>query len=168
MKSLRIVAVMVILVASSACGSKNKAEPTQPKTETVKVAAEPEPEAAPEPAPAPVAEPAPAPGVDLNNVIYFEFDSSQLDDASRAALNQNAEWLQESPSRELTIEGHTDEVGTSEYNLALGQRRANTAKEYLIRLGIAPDRIDIITYGEERPASSVPSENRRSVFVATK
>lgn len=167
MNSLRIIAALMVFAASSACGNKNKAAPAKPTTETIKVA-EDEPEAAPEAAPEPVAEAAPAPGVDLNNVIYFEFDSSQLDDASREALNQNAEWLREDSSRELTIEGHTDEVGTSEYNLALGQRRANTAKEYLIRLGIAPDRIDIITYGEERPASSVPSENRRSVFVATK
>lgn len=167
MSTLRIIAALMALAAASACGNKNKAAPTKPTTETIKIA-EDEPEAAPEPAPEPVAEAAPAPGVDLNNVIYFEFDSSQLDDASREALNQNAEWLREDSSRELTIEGHTDEVGTSEYNLALGQRRANTAKEYLIRLGIAPDRIDIITYGEERPASSVPSENRRSVFVATK
>lgn len=168
MKALSIIASMFILMAAAACGSKPKAEPEKPTSENIQVTAEPEPPPEPEPEVAAEPEPPPAPATSLHDVIYFEFDSAVLSDESRAALNENATWLQEDPTRTLTIEGHTDEVGTSEYNLALGQRRAQAAKEYLVRLGIAADRVEIITFGEERPASSVDSENRRSVFVATK
>ena len=101
-------------------------------------------------------------------MIYFDFDRSELSDGSRQSLANNAEWLKESADRKLTIEGHTDEVGTSDYNLALGERRARAAKAYMVRLGITDARIQIITYGEEKPASNDDSENRRSVFVATK
>lgn len=104
----------------------------------------------------------------LQDVIYFAFDSSDLDEAARTKLNENAEWLKADPSRTLTIEGHTDEVGTPEYNLGLGERRARATKDYLVRLGIEEKRVSIITYGEERPASTEDTQNRRSVFVATK
>ena len=104
-------------------------------------------------------------GTDLEEVIYFEFDSSTLSDRARSQLQQNAEWLREDSSRRITIEGHTDEVGTPEYNLALGERRARSAQQYLIQLGIAEGRIEIVTFGEERPASDDDAENRRSVFV---
>ena len=76
--------------------------------------------------------------------------------------------MKQDPSRTLTIEGHTDEVGTPEYNLGLGERRARTTKDYLVRLGIQEKRISIITYGEERPAGSEDAQNRRSMFIATK
>ena len=104
----------------------------------------------------------------LQEVVYFAFDSSDLDEASRAKLNENADWLKADPSRTLTIEGHTDEVGTPEYNLGLGERRARTTKDYLVRLGIEEKRVSIITYGEERPAGTEDTQNRRSMFIATK
>ena len=104
----------------------------------------------------------------LQEVLYFAFDSSDLDDASRGRLEENAKWMKEDESRVLTIEGHTDETGTSDYNLALGERRARITKEYLVRLGVDGSRVQIITYGEERPAGSEDSLNRRSVFVATR
>ena len=104
----------------------------------------------------------------LEDVVYFEFDSSDLDDAARASLEENAKWMKEDASRVLTIEGHTDEAGTTDYNLALGERRARITKEYLVRLGVENARVQIITYGEERPAGSEDSLNRRSVFVATR
>ena len=104
----------------------------------------------------------------LEKVVYFAFDSSDLDDEAKKHLQENAEWMAEDTSRVLTIEGHTDEAGTSDYNLALGERRARITKEYLVRLGVEGDRIQIITYGEERPASSDDTMNRRSVFVATR
>jgi peptidoglycan-associated lipoprotein len=104
----------------------------------------------------------------LNDVVYFEFDSSELDAAARAKLEENAEWLKADPARTLTIEGHTDEVGTPEYNLGLGERRARTTKDYLVRLGVTEKRVSIITYGEEKPAGSEDAQNRRSMFVATK
>ena len=104
----------------------------------------------------------------LQDVIYFAFDSSDLDEASRAKLSENAEWLKKDSKRTLTIEGHTDEVGTPEYNLGLGERRARATKDYLVRLGIQEKRVSIITYGEERPAGSDENKNRRSMFIATK
>jgi len=104
----------------------------------------------------------------LQEIVYFEFDSSDLDEAGRAKLEENANWLKQSAERTLTIEGHTDEVGTPEYNLGLGERRAQASRDYLIRLGIDPKRVSIITFGEEKPAGSQDSENRRSVFIATK
>jgi len=102
----------------------------------------------------------------LTSVVFFEFDSSSLSEDGRAALAANAEWLLQDPTRKLTIEGHTDEAGTTEYNLALGERRARVAQDYLLRLGVDPERIAILTYGEERPAGEQDSENRRAMFVA--
>jgi peptidoglycan-associated lipoprotein len=104
---------------------------------------------------------------DLAAVIYFEFDSTTLSQESRDALEANAEWLRADPTRRLTIEGHTDEVGTDEYNVALGERRARAAYDYLVRLGIEADRIDVISFGEERPAAPTDPENRRAMFIAT-
>jgi len=104
----------------------------------------------------------------LQEIVYFEFDSSQLDEAARAKLEENAEWLKKDPARTLTIEGHTDEVGTPEYNLGLGERRAQTSRDYLLKLGVDAKRVSIITFGEEKPAGTEDSKNRRSVFIATK
>lgn len=104
----------------------------------------------------------------LQDVVYFEFDSSTLDEAAKAKLEENADWLKKDAARTVTIEGHTDEVGTPEYNLGLGERRAQASRDYLIHLGIEPKRVSIITYGEEKPAGTEDSKNRRSVFIATK
>lgn len=104
----------------------------------------------------------------LAKVIYFEFDSSELSEDARQQLTNNATWMKQDAKRTLRIEGHTDERGTPEYNVALGERRARIAKEFLVRMGIEGKRIKIITYGEEKPASNEDAENRRSVFIATK
>lgn len=104
----------------------------------------------------------------LQEIVFFEFDSSDLDEAARGKLEENANWLKQSAERTLTIEGHTDEVGTPEYNLGLGERRAQASRDYLLRLGIDPKRVSIITFGEEKPAGTEDSGNRRSVFIATK
>ena len=105
----------------------------------------------------------------LEEVVYFAHDSTVLDEGARKDLEENVGWMGEDKTRVLTIEGHTDETGTSDYNLALGERRARVTKEYLVRMGVESKRIQIITYGEERPASSADdSMNRRSVFVATR
>ena len=163
--ALTLVMMAAVLVSLAACGSKDKAEVEEPKTETLKVEKEPEPVAAAKKQPAPARS---GPNASLEEIIYFEFDSSTLDAQARAALEENFKWLKEDASRTLTIEGHTDEKGTDEYNLGLGDRRARTTKEYLVRLGIAEGRINIITYGEEQPASRDDAKNRRSVFVATR
>ncbi len=103
--------------------------------------------------------------------VYFGTDSSVLTVEARAVLVGLAEWLKIYPYVTVTLEGHCDERGTREYNMALGQRRADTVRDYLITLGISRERLPTISYGEERPAlpGSTPeawSINRRVVFVA--
>jgi peptidoglycan-associated lipoprotein len=102
--------------------------------------------------------------------VYFDYDKSDLLDATRATLQSNAEWLRANPGRTVRIEGHCDERGTVEYNLALGQRRAASVKDYLVGLGIQPSRLTTISYGKERPADpghdeAAHSKNRRAEFV---
>ncbi|MCA9676602.1 MAG: OmpA family protein [Myxococcales bacterium] len=146
------------------CGSKSKpATTTVADTPASDTSKQPTAEASPSVDTAAKDMPDPA---SLTPTIYFEFDSSNLSEEARNELNENAEWLREDPARTLTIEGHTDPVGTDEYNLGLGERRARAVKDYLVRLGIADKRIEIITYGEERPASDEDAKNRRAVFVS--
>jgi peptidoglycan-associated lipoprotein len=99
--------------------------------------------------------------------IYFEFDRYDVRPQDADILKQNAAWLTKSPNAKIQIEGHCDERGTSEYNLALGERRANSTKKYLISLGVKADRISTITYGKERPLDPAHTEeawakNRRA------
>jgi peptidoglycan-associated lipoprotein len=105
--------------------------------------------------------------------IFFEFDSSALTAISQQLLKNNAEWLQENPEMEVIIEGYSDERGSAKYNMMLGERRAQSTKKYLAELGVSPDRLDIISYGEERPASeghaaAAWKQNRRVEFSADK
>ena len=102
--------------------------------------------------------------------IYFDTDSYTVDDEDRSVLNAQAGWLQRHNNVRVTIEGHADERGTREYNLALGDRRANAAKNYLASQGIDVSRMAIISYGKERPAALGSDEaawakNRRAVTV---
>ena len=104
--------------------------------------------------------------------VYFEFDKADLIEEARARLARNAEWLRSHPEFEITIEGHCDERGTNEYNLALGERRAAAAKDYLASLGVGATRLRTLSYGEERPQCSDSTEscwarNRRAHFVVT-
>jgi peptidoglycan-associated lipoprotein len=102
--------------------------------------------------------------------IHFDYDQYQLREDARDVLKTNADWLKKNASGRVEIEGHCDERGTTEYNLALGAKRAQTAKDYLVTLGIATNRISTISYGEEIPACTEASEtcwqqNRRARFV---
>ena len=102
--------------------------------------------------------------------IYFDFDSYDLRADARATLKANGEWLKANPSAQVQIEGHCDERGTTEYNLALGSKRAQSVKDYLVTLGTATDRLSTISYGEELPVCTEHSEdcwqkNRRARFV---
>lgn len=90
--------------------------------------------------------------------IYFDFDRYNLHMDAREALKANAEWLKSHPSVRAEIEGHCDERGTNEYNLALGAKRAQVAKDYLVTLGISPDRLSTISYGEEAPVCREQTE----------
>jgi peptidoglycan-associated lipoprotein len=101
--------------------------------------------------------------------IYFDFDSYNVAEPSKAELQQVAEYLGKHPGSTVTISGHTDERGTTEYNLMLGDQRAKSAHDYLVRLGIDPLRIKTISFGEERPAQAGHDEgswskNRRDEF----
>jgi len=103
-------------------------------------------------------------------VIHFDFDKADLRDDARSVLAANSAWLMAHPSLTLVIEGHCDERGTNEYNLALGDRRANAAKDFLLKSGIAAERLRTISYGEERPLDPGHDEqawaqNRRAEFV---
>jgi peptidoglycan-associated lipoprotein len=105
-----------------------------------------------------------------NDVIYFDFDKYNIDSVDAAALQKQAQWLMRYPNKQARIEGNCDERGTREYNLALGERRANAAKDYLVSLGIDPSRLTTISYGSERPAALGSNEeawakNRRDVTV---
>lgn len=104
--------------------------------------------------------------------VFFDTDKSDLKPEGRDALATDAAWLKAHPSVKIAIEGHCDERNTEEYNLALGWRRANTAKSYLIALGVPADAMTTISYGEERPFAtchdeSCWSQNRRAHFVIT-
>lgn len=108
--------------------------------------------------------------VTVGDRIFFEYDSAVLNSVATETLDRQAAWLQRYPDVTVTIEGHADERGTREYNLALGDRRATTVKNYLAALDISPNRILTISYGEERPAVAGSTEeawakNRRAVTV---
>ena len=83
--------------------------------------------------------------------IYFDYNEYNIDSMDESTLNLQATWLDENPAKYILIEGHCDERGTREYNLALGERRANATKDYLISMGVSPDRISTVTFGKERP-----------------
>ena len=102
--------------------------------------------------------------------VFFATNESVLTTASRDTLRKQAEWLRKNSKTNVVLEGHADERGTREYNLALGERRANSAKDYLMTYGISANRISVISYGKERPVDSGSnplawSKNRRSVTV---
>lgn len=102
--------------------------------------------------------------------VYFDFDRYDLTADARATLRANADWLKANPSARVEIEGHCDERGTNEYNLALGAKRAQAAREFLSTLGISPDRLSTISYGEELAVCKESNEscwrqNRRARFV---
>lgn len=102
--------------------------------------------------------------------IYFDFDRYDLRPEARQTLQLNAEWLRENGAAQIEIEGHTDDRGDNEYNLALGAKRALSARDYLVTLGINPARLRMVSYGEEAPACLEPTEacrqkNRRARFV---
>ena len=108
--------------------------------------------------------------VNVGDRVYFGYDSSDLDSDALELLQDQVAWLKQNSSVSVTIEGHCDERGTREYNLALGEKRAQAVKNYLIGLGINPDRVSTISYGKERPAvvgsnDGAWAQNRRSVTL---
>ncbi|SNB62784.1 peptidoglycan-associated lipoprotein [Arboricoccus pini] len=108
--------------------------------------------------------------VNVGDRVYFGYDSSSVDQAGQQTLDRQSAWLKQFGNVAVTVEGHTDERGTREYNLALGERRAAAAKAYLVASGVPASRINTVSYGEERPADAGKDENayalnRRAVTV---
>jgi len=106
--------------------------------------------------------------VNVGDRVFFGYDRFDLNEIARATLEKQAAWLAKYPTVSIAVEGHADERGTREYNLGLGERRANAAKDYLVALGVSPNRVRTVSYGEERPVAlgsneAAWSQNRRSV-----
>ena len=184
--------LVVVLALAGACAKKQPpvARPTTPPPAPTGTATNPgvvRPPTPPEPVPEPVTIPADptvtggelaARSIDEINKqspfqpVFFALDSEEIDSAAQAALQTNAQILKQYGTWVVTIEGHCDERGTPEYNLALGERRALAARDYLISLGIAPDRLKTVSYGNEFPFDAAHTEeayakNRRAHFVVT-
>ena len=154
--------VGALLVGTPGCSKRAAVSPPAPAPPPP-VATTPEEPAPVEPAPTPIKPPDMAPA-------FFSYDSNLLGESARAALDDVAKVMRDHPQFEVTIEGHCDERGTSEYNLALGERRANAAREYLVMAGVAREKIQVVTFGEERPFNDGHDEeawaqNRRAHFV---
>jgi len=176
-KTLLVLLLAIGLVVTVG-GCKTKELETEPVAPPPVIEPEPEPEVIevePEPEPEIVIERHVAPTVmELNaggwlKTVYFDFDKYELSESTRATLRQNADWLRVNPGNSIVIEGHCDERGSIEYNLALGERRANATREFLASLGAGDTDVRIVTYGEERPAvqgnnESAWAKNRRAEF----
>lgn len=176
----------LVLLAIGAC-KKAVPEPPPPPPPPAPAPAPPPPAPVPPPPEPPVVpeyvSPWPEDIVEANDEVhekgllgdvYFEFDKATLTDATRSQLGKNADFLKSQDGEDfvITIEGHCDERGTNDYNLALGDRRANSARDYLTSLGISGDRLRTISYGEERPQCEESNEdcwqlNRRAYFRVT-
>ncbi len=110
--------------------------------------------------------------VNVGDRVFFEVDKHSLNGMGRATLEKQAAWMKKHKGLKVSVEGHCDERGTRDYNLALGERRANAAKDYLISLGVSASRIKTVSYGKERPVAlghseSAWSQNRRAVTVVS-
>jgi peptidoglycan-associated lipoprotein len=182
-----LVLVLLMTVVVAACKGKAKPPVARPMPPPTNVTETPPP-SPPEP-PRPIAEPIPVPAMpepdaitntsidDLNrnsplNPLFFELDSSDVSGDGQKVLQANAAVLKKYPTMQVTIEGHCDERGTAEYNLALGERRALAAKNYMVSLGIPADKIKTVSYGKEFPfdaghEDAAWSKNRRAHFVIT-
>ena len=189
MNRTAVVLMIALMVVMAACAKKKPAPVARAAPPPAVVAPAPAPAPAPPPAPAQrVEEAVPVPQLsedsigarsleDLNRdspfrPALFALDSSELDDTGRAIVSANAEIMKKYPTWLITVEGHCDERGTAEYNLALGERRAVAVKTYLVALGVAPDRLRTVSYGKEFPfdpghTDAAWAQNRRAHFVIT-
>jgi peptidoglycan-associated lipoprotein len=182
--ALAVVLVTVLGLGFVACAKKVPPPAPQPAPPVATTPAPPPPP----PPPAPPAPPAPAPlsedeifarkSLEELNAekplgdVFFDLDRSDLKDDGRAALQKDADWMRRWASTKVTVEGHCDSRGTTEYNLALGERRAKAVKTYLVSLGVGDDRVLIVSKGKEQPFCTEENEacwsqNRRGHFIVT-
>ena len=189
MKSRRVSAVVVAIALAVGIGACSKKKPPvakpipppPPASDTMRPPPPPPPEPVretpmpPEPL---TSDPLTATDIDVINKnspfqpVFYAFDSAEVDAGAQKVLNTNADILRKYPTWVITIEGHADERGTAEYNLALGERRAAAARTYLVSLGIPADRLKTVSYGKEFPFDpghdeSAWAKNRRAHFVVT-
>ena len=186
---LPLVLVIGLLALTGACGKKKApaAPPPAPPAPPAPVSTTPPPPPPPQPTSPSVPVPPSAPTEaeifarmslsELNNShplddIFFEFDKSDLGQTARASLQKDADWLRKWTSTKVTIEGHADSRGTSEYNLALGERRASAIRDYLGTLGVTASRAMVVSKGKEEPVCHEENEscwlkNRRGHFIIT-
>ncbi len=180
--------VLTAALSAAACHRNPKPQPPAPAPAPAAPAAAPTtPRTPPPPPPAP-APPQPAPPTEdevfksktleqlnaekLLGDVDFGYDSTDLNDAARAVLQKDVDWLKKWTTTKVMVEGHADSRGTNEYNLALGERRADAVRDYIVSLGIATDRVTIVSKGEEQPFCSEETEdcwqqNRRGHFIIT-
>lgn len=181
---IALVAVVITVLTLAATGCQKKAAKTVPETPTAQAEIAP-PAPAPTPAPPPAAEPFPKSDLDKSNVetsiddlnrqgvlktVYFAYNSEAIDDTARATLQANAAWLKSHNKYTVEIGGHCDERGSIGYNVALGDRRATAAKDYVTGLGVPAGQLVAVSYGEERPAElghdeAAWAKNRRAEFT---
>jgi peptidoglycan-associated lipoprotein len=168
----RILSLLAVLVLVAGCTSAPKdtgllsTESNMPVTESAPPVAAPPVEVAQGPAPGTQQDLV----VNVGDRVFFGYDKYDLTADARATIEKQAAWLKQYPQLNISIEGHCDERGTREYNLALGEKRATTVKNYMIALGVETARIQTISYGKERPAVAGSDEaswaqNRRGVVV---
>ena len=169
---LRAVTAALLIggVLATGCAKKQVAAPETTPVPPAPAPVTPTP--TPTPPPPPVEAPAPTPGQHTEDYMpaFFDYDSYSLRDDAKTALDGNAKLLRDNPKVTLTIEGHCDERGTVEYNQALGERRAQAARDYLVAAGIDAQRLSVISYGKEKPFATGSDEaswqqNRRAHFV---
>ena len=186
-QSLSVVVVLALAVGAGACGKKKVETPAPPPP----AAAAPAPATTKPPTPPPPSPPPSNPTVaptedelfaretleDLNKRapladVFFEYDSVELREDARATIQKNLTWLKRWTSTKFVVEGHADARGTNEYNLALAERRAAAVRDYIVSLGLAADRVTVVSLGEEQPQCSEETEdcwhkNRRGHFRFT-
>lgn len=183
-----LVLIATAMIVAAGCHKKPPVQPPPPPAAPPPVVQPTPTPPPPPPRPTPTPTPPPPPRVPTEDeifskkttdeltkelgVAFFEYDKADLTDAARAVLQKNSEWMRRWSSTRVMIEGHADSRGTNEYNLALGERRASAARDYIISLGVPAARITIVSKGEEAPtcreeAESCWSQNRRAYFVVT-
>jgi peptidoglycan-associated lipoprotein len=166
----RLIWIALVAVALGLAGCSKKAAEAPPTPPPAPPADTTTPPAPPPPVETPPTPPQPRVTAEDLLPAFFDLDSYSLRDDARAALDGNARVLRDNPGLNVTIEGHCDERGTSEYNQALGERRANAARDYLVSAGIEASRLGVISYGKERPFDAGHDEaawakNRRAHFA---
>jgi len=166
--TMKVALVSALALSLAACAKKKPEELPPPPATTAPTTSE---------LPPPPADTGPVPGSRADfldqagsDTILFDTDSYDIDSQDQAILTRQAQWLAKYPNVSVTLEGHCDERGTREYNLALGERRANAAKNFLVSAGVPSSRISVISYGKERPVATGSDEaswaqNRRAVTV---